>query len=240
LKFWRNDELEAVTAGRLAEYERQTGHKVQPPVPVELLIEQVFDLRLCYDSIDGVPGLSVFGCLSPAKRTVYVNEVYRALFDEKPGLERFTIAHEAGHWDLFEQNTDTATGVLFNGPAQDVVLCRTRSGVPVKFIKGLWMDDDKFEVLSYLQRRKDSPTVASAVDRYASAMLMPRSLLLPAFRAANVRTWPELYAIRDRFQVSITALVIRLERLKQIFVTEEKQLFLGTREEYEGQQRIAF
>jgi len=238
LKFWRNDELDDRTAGHLADYERRTSRKLEPPIPIELIIEHVLDLRLCYDSIHGVPGLSVFGCLSPARKTVFVNQDYRALFDEKPGLERFTIAHEAGHWDLFEQNTDTETGALFSGPAHDVVLCRTRLGVPVKFIKGLWMEDDKFEVLSYLQRKQDSPTVASAVDRYASAMLMPKSLLLPAFRKASVRDWPDLYAIRDKFNVSITALVVRLERLGQIFVTEDKKIFLGTREEYEGQQRL--
>jgi Zn-dependent peptidase ImmA (M78 family) len=240
LRFWSNDALDDHTAGRLAEYERKTGRKVEPPVPVELLAEEVFDLRLSYEPVEGVPGLSVFGCLNPAKRTVYVNTDYRALFTEKPGLERFTVAHEVGHWDLFEQHNDKETGSLFGVPAPEVLNCRTRGGVPAKFIRRLWRGSDAFDVLSFLQSRKDSPTVASAVDRYASAMLMPKSLLLLAFRAANVRDWPDLYAIRDRFQVSITALVIRLERLKQIFVTEDKQIFLGTREEYEGQQRIAF
>ena len=239
--FWSNDALDDRTAGRLAEYERKTGRKVEPPVPVELLAEIVFDLRLSYEPVEGEPGLSVFGCLNPTRRTVYVNTDYRALFDEKPGFERFTIAHEVGHWDLFEQYADKETGALFGGPAPEVLNCRTRGGVPAKFIKRLWhTKPDVFDVLSHLQNRRDSPTVGSAVDRYAGAMLMPKSLLLPAFRAANVTGWHDLYAIRDRFQVSITARVIRLERLKQIFVTEDKQIFLGTREEYEGQQRIAF
>jgi len=240
LKFWRNVELDDITAGRLAEYERMTGRKVAPPVPVELLAEEVFDLRLCYEPVDGVPGLSVFGCLSPARRTVYVNEDFRALFNEKPGLERFTVAHEVGHWDLFEQHSDQKTGLLFGPPASEVLNCRSRGGVPAKFIKGLWCesDNDTFEVLSYLQQRRDAPTVASAVDRYASALLMPKSLLLPAFREANVTSWPDLYELRARFKVSITALVVRLERLKQLFVTEGKQIFLGTREEYAGQQRL--
>jgi hypothetical protein len=39
VKFWRNAELEVHTACRLAEYERKTGRKVEPPVRVELLAE---------------------------------------------------------------------------------------------------------------------------------------------------------------------------------------------------------
>jgi hypothetical protein len=35
-----------------------------------------------------------------AERKIILNEKHLALFKEKPGLERSTIGHEAGHWDV--------------------------------------------------------------------------------------------------------------------------------------------
>jgi hypothetical protein len=239
VKFWRNAELEAHTACRLAEYERKTGRKVEPPVPVEKLAEVLFDLRFSYEPLDVPPGLFVPAALIPDSRMIVVNERHRAVFTEKPGLERFSVGHEVGHWDLFEKDKDTRTGSLFSGTDTDGrVDYRTAGGVPVKFVKGIWSNDGRYEVLSFLQRSCDAPSVASAVERYASALLMPRPLLVSALRGVDVTQWRNLYPIKDRFGVTISALRVRMQRPGLVHVTEEGSIHRQTREEHAGQQQI--
>jgi hypothetical protein len=239
VKFWRNAELEVHTACRLAEYERKTGRKVEPPVRVELLAEVLFDLRLTYEPLDVLPGFFVPAAFCPESKLVVVNERHRAVFTAKPGLERFSVGHEVGHWDLFEKDKDTRTGFLFGRTDADSrVDYRTAGGVPVKFIKGIWSDDGSYQVLSHLQRTCDAPDVASAVNRYASALLMPERLLLPELHGIDTSNWPSLYRIAELFGVTISALTRRLRRLGRLHVTEDGKPFSGTKEEHAGQQRM--
>ncbi len=239
MKFWRNAELEAHTAGRLAEYERKTGRKVEPPVPVESLAEVLFDLRMTYEPFDVLPDFFVPAAFCPESKTVVVNERHREVFTRKPGLERFSVGHEVGHWDLFEKDKDTRTGFLFGHTAADSrVDYRTPSGVPVKFIKGLWTNDGKHEVLSFLQRTCDAPDVASAVNRYAGALLMPKYLLLPIVNGIDATRLSNLYRVAEQFAVTISALTMRLRRLGHTHVTEDGRPFSGTKEEHAGQQRM--
>jgi hypothetical protein len=239
VKFWRNAELEVYTACRLAEYERVTGRKVEPPVPVESLAEVLFDLRLAYEPFDVLPDLFVPAAFCPESKTVVVNERHREVFTRKPGLERFSVGHEVGHWDLFEKDKDTRTGSLFGGSATDGrVNYRTAGGVPVKNVKGIWSNDGRYEVLSFLRRSCDAPDVASAVERYASALLMPRQLLVSALRGIDVTMWRNLYPITRLFGVTISALRVRMQRLGLVHVTEGGSIHRQTREEHAGQLRL--
>lgn len=237
MKFWRNDELESHTAGRLAEYERKTGRAAVLPIPIELIAECLFDLRICYDTIVAPPGHTVLGCFCPGTKTITVNEAHRELFTNKPGLERFTIGHELGHWDLFEQHADRTTGDLFGGGAADArIECRTGSGVLGRYIQNMWTSHDSYELLSFVERAVDNPMVASAVNRFASALLMPKHLLVPA--VAHVDRWRDLYLVAEKFGVSISALRVRLQRLRILHVTDDGKPVKGSKEEYAGQQRI--
>jgi len=240
VKFWRNDELEAHTAARLAEYEQKAVCKVEPPVPVEKVAEKLFDLRFCYEPLEDVPeGLFVPAALLPETKTIIVNERHRPVFAEKPGLERFSVGHEVGHWDLFEKDKDTRTGSLFGAAgAPERVHYRTAGGVPVKYVQGIWSNDGRYEVLSFLQRTCDAPSVASAVERYASALLMPRQLLVSALKGIDVTKWRNLYPVSERFGVTISALRVRMQRLGLVHVTEQGSIHRQTRQEHAGQLRL--
>ena len=50
---------------------------------------------------------------------------------------------------------------------------------------------------------------------------MPAHVLLEAVRNVDILSWPVLYELRDRFQVTITALKVRLERLGLLYVAED-------------------
>ena len=68
-------------------------------------------------------------------------------------------------------------------------------------------------------------------------LLMPSHVLLEAVREVDLLSWPMLYELRDRFQVTITALKVRLERLGLLYVTGDGKLY-PSRQEYEGQIRL--
>ena len=70
-------------------------------------------------------------------------------------------------------------------------------------------------------------------------LLMPTSLLLETIQGVDLLNWPNLYRLRDLFQVTITALTVRLTRLNLLYVADDKQLF-PSRQEYDGQMRLAF
>jgi hypothetical protein len=57
---------------------------------------------------------------------------------------------------------------------------------------------------------QDSPEVRSAVDRYQSALLMPKWLMLEAAERYELTNWPELYRLAEEARVNITNLAVRL------------------------------
>lgn len=237
MKLWRNQEIEDQTLSRLAELERKVGRPVSAPIPVEFIAEQVCHLDFLYDRIVEQPGQCVLGALR--SRTIVVNENHRPAFDSKPGLERFSVGHEIGHWDLYARHADTRTGWLFGEP-ETSQSCRTVSGLIAECIPNLWRDDDSYELIQHLGRGCDSPTEASAVDRYSSALLMPRALLRAFFAGRDIADWRCLYEACEHFGVTISALKARLERLGWIHVTNAGEVFPGSAAEHAGQMKVPF
>src|ERR1700730_18642502 len=100
LKYLKNEVIEEGTARRIREYEAKTDGTVKLPVPIEKIVEQVLGLDFEWDEIEEQPGEQILGGLVAAERKIVLNEKHLSLFKEKPGLERSTIGHEAGHWDI--------------------------------------------------------------------------------------------------------------------------------------------
>jgi hypothetical protein len=62
-------------------------------------------------------------------------------------------------------------------------------------------------------------------EKFASYLLMPVSLLMPAIKGLDLHCWSTLYRLRDLFQVSITALRIRLEEMGYLYLAPNGQLY---------------
>ena len=101
MRILRNQEIEEIAQSRLAEIQQRLGRPLSPPIPIDLIAEQVLGLDFLWEAIDELPGEKVFGGLIAKKRLIVLNENRKGLFAEKPGLERSTKGHEMGHWDLF-------------------------------------------------------------------------------------------------------------------------------------------
>lgn len=240
LKFLRNEVIDEVTACRIRQYEAMTGETVAFPVPIEKVVEQVLGLDFDWDEIEEGPGEQILGGLHVASRTIYLNSKHVRLFEEKPGLERSTIGHEAGHWDIDIDRAHlahpTLTGIDL-GP--HVVHRHSRnSDLLIKVLDRALKDDRAYRLYKKLTDGQDAPEVRSAVDRYQSALLMPAWLVREAQARYDLTSWPDLFRLAGEAQVNITNLVVRLQRLKLIYVPEGSRTIYRSEDDYRGQGRL--
>lgn len=93
------------------------------------------------------------------------------------GRERFSVAHETGHWLLHR-------GRSFQ--------CR---------------------VADFVENYASDRQAEKEADEFASHLLMPTDIFLPAIRALNIPSLPKLQGIANEFEVSLQAVSIRMATL---------------------------
>jgi hypothetical protein len=187
------------------------GSPLSPPLSAEHILDVALADELgsvLWEVLPEAPGTTVLGCLDQSSKTIILNESRRSLLLDTPGLINTTIAHEIGHWQLHADRSHTGQTML-----------------------------PGFESLS-------PPDTQSATDywdeknahRFMGNLLMPHELLCPPALEEGLSNWRGLYVLREQFDVTITALKIRLEELGFTYVDENGK-FHGSRAEAAGQQR---
>lgn len=197
--FPRKREAHEIAADHwLAKHEAVTGCKVELPVPVEAIVEHTAGLSILWEPIPEPEDAMILGALSPRTKTIVLNETHLNLLSEVMGPERFTLAHELGHWVYDAENPDQLS--LDIGGGGDDVFCYHREH------KGLEETAQIREINA---------------NGFAAALLLPKSLLkgvdvgdvLKSFRS-TAHSWG----------VSQTTLRIRLEKLGLIDDTDAAML----------------
>jgi hypothetical protein len=235
----RNQEIEEIAQARLTELQRQLGRPLSPPIPIDLIAEKVLGLDFLWEAIDELPGEKIFGGLIAKKRLIVLNENRKGLFAEKPGLERSTKGHEMGHWDLFIDKGSLDHPTLFNVDGNGPFAFRSSPAGDVAIIKRMNEDPEGRELLRKIQSRADEPDEARAVNRYAAALSMPLDLIRAEALKIDRTQWPNLYELVKKFDVTISALTIRLEQLGLLYVDENRRLY-ESREGGTGQMTLGF
>ena len=241
VKFIRNTVIEEVTARRVREYEALTGHGVTFPVPLEQIVERVLGLTFDWDVIEEQPGELILGGLVAEKRKILLNEKHVDTFQSKPGLERSTIGHEAGHWDV-----DIDRGALLHPslPGMEtkphiVMRHSSKTDAMVKVLNRAIAGDERCrDLYRKLHEGQDSPEVRSIVDRYQSALLMPEWLVREAQLRYDFTRWPNLYTFADECKVNISNLVVRLQRLGLLYILPGTKKLYRSKDEYSGQGNL--
>lgn len=240
--FISNAQAEERAEERVAEYERRFGQIQEPPVPIERMLDHVFNLGILWEVIETESGLNPLAGIRPRDRLIVLNEGRRDLFDKNPGLLHFTYGHEVGHWDL---HVDQATldHPSFEGFEPDGAFQhhRTPGGMVEVLVSQLHKMGlsvtEIHEAVSEVTRGMDTFFEARQVNRYAGALLMPRSLILRSVEGVDLTTWRTLYNLRERFQVTISALTIRLQNLGLLHIAEDRTIH-RSRAEYMGQMKL--
>ena len=240
LKYMRTRVIDEVTAMRIRQYEDLTGVPVSLPVPIEKIIERILGLDFDWDEIEEQPGEQILGGLIPEQRRIVLNAKHVELFEAKPGLERSTIGHEAGHWDIDIDRTSlhhptfpgmTLTSHVVKRNAQN-------SDLLVEVLNRAAYDDRFYSLYRQLTAGEDSPEVKSAVDRYQSSLLMPAWLMREAVGRYDRTRWPDLYELAREAQVNISNLTVRLQRLDLLYIPEGTKDLYRNRDEWTGQKQL--
>ena len=223
MKFYRNAAIEERAEQRIAELEALLGRAVEPPIPLELIAEHMLGLDILWEEIEELPGELIYGGLRMEEKLIVLNEKRRGLFEEKPGLERSTKGHEMGHWDLFGTKDQPGQLVMFEEDTRFVR--RSSPAGDLRVMRALIKTPEGQELLRQIQKRADDPDEARAVNRYAAALSMPKRLITEEALKVDRRSWPPLYRLAERFEVSITALKVRLQQLNLLYLDDRGRLF---------------
>jgi hypothetical protein len=237
VKYFSYKEIEDRAENRVLEYSRKFEAIKEPPVPIDQIIELLFGLTISWEEIDDNQTIPVWGGLRPTTKEIVLNEKHLAVFKEKPGLERFTKGHELGHWDLFIDKSYLDHPVLPGFNKTDFFINRTAQKGLVQLVRDVLIDHDAYKVLKKHLSKIDPPYLATAVDKYASVISMPCFLLTPIAKDLNLKHWPSLYELAKLFDVTISALTVRLQQLKLIFISKDNSIH-NSKEEYYGQGNL--
>lgn len=179
-------------AGVLRRYTADTGWAPALPVPVEDIIERVFDLRILWQVIPEPSGSQILGALDPSAKTICLNETHAESVLSRIGPLNFTYAHELGHW-LYDAD-DPNQLQLLNGTSQK--FCRDMRSV---------VDADHLREVN--------------ANKFAAHLLLPEDLVREAI--AEVPPGAPLASLAKEWGVSVRTLEIRIDDELGIGTTAE-------------------
>ena len=149
----------------LGEYGLARGVSITAPIPVEQLLEFHLGLSLDFDDLHGRLGIpltgdepDVLGALWVDSREVFVDQSLDP--EDRPWLEgryRYTLGHEVGHWQLHRDQLGVSAGQgsLFSRESEPTIVCR---------------------------KSQAKERIEWQADYFASVLLMPRALVMAAWR----------------------------------------------------------
>ncbi len=206
--YYRWEDVEILASRLHRQLGALRGEPVELPIDVDAVGEQLLGLSWLYEPIPEPPGTTIFAALHPEQRLVVLNERHVETFGRNEGLERFTKAHELGHWVLHARRSpplgadspsSAAGGAVreyrLNGPPSD--LPAAAGGCPAS----RWMPPSE----RHWQEKH--------ANWFAAALLMPPQPLRQAAACVEIASWRGRYTLAGRCGVSITALNARLRQL---------------------------
>lgn len=187
--------IAAAADGVIAGYEAKVKRRVQPPIPVENIIERGLELRLGFADLRKNLKLDdVLGATFVKKKMICVDQSLAEYQNE--GRLCFTFAHETGHWVLHRKLVDQAcrTGVM--RAATRLRPNKPESTGHVEFVSDLdrTKRPDGFGVVSpndfkqyrggfiFCRIRDAKEPIEWQADYFASCLLMPEGAVRDAFR----------------------------------------------------------
>lgn len=196
-RFIKLSEMESITEKILTE----VGYSLDcTGVPSAVLIDEIIEFRykldisweeishFCQDDL-------TMAAIIPKERKIILNDSCKNIFEEKMGTLNFTMAHELGHWVLHVEDKQNRQTELAFDNINDTFYCRSFS---------------------------EKPPIEYQADMFAGCLLMPKPVITQMVNLLKetcpVIKFPQLYRMRDLFQVSISALKVRLHELNLLYI----------------------
>lgn len=208
--YLRADEIERRANELITKYEMNHG-RISAPVPVEKIAEHLLDLTLEWNKIPENGSEIIFAGLDPLQKKVIFNERRKDFYEKTDGLYNTVLAHEIGHWVLHIDASHRGNQLtLLPG-----------TGVASKFI--------------YRSTGPSKPIEWQA-HSFMGYLVLPHKLLKHYIEDEDLCDWGTLYDIKETFDVTISALTTRLQRMGLIYV-EDRQIY-PCKAIFKGQHRL--
>lgn len=191
-------EIERCANDLIQKYEERYG-SIPIPVPVERITEDIVDLVLEWGNIPENSSEVILAGLDTMQKKVIFNERRKNYYDDYGGLYNTVLAHEVGHWVLHVDAADLGLQPLLPG-----------TEIAPQFI--------------YRSTGPKKPIEWQA-HTFMGYLLLPYRLLRSYVETEDLCNWSSLYYLRDKFDVTISALVIRLEKMGLIYVDDDKKIY---------------
>jgi len=161
VKYLRPEKIESTALAVIAGYARQFGITVAPPIPVDEIVESHQGLYLRLDDLQALArDRKALGSLRVRAKEIAVDlSLDPQVHPEREGRYHFTVAHEAGHWELHRHLVAShAQSSLVMGDADSSIICRAGG------------NSDRKEWQA---------------NQFAAYLLMPKDMVFEAWRACR-------------------------------------------------------
>jgi hypothetical protein len=172
VKYLSKEIIEQNADELLSAFFKERCQRLEAPIPVEDILEQHLGLSLDFDDLESIFGIpDVLGALWVDRREVFIDQ---SLDPEehpyKEGCYNFSLGHEIGHWELhrhFLKTADSQIAMFTDTDIPPAVICR----------------------ISQAKER-----IEWQADYFSSCLLMPRQLVLNAWRIRHGHLEPMFYS----------------------------------------------
>lgn len=166
-------------------------------IDIDYLIEFEYDLNIEWKDIDYLSDEDneVLAAIHPKSKMILMNETKKNLFEEKIGTMNFSKAHELGHWVLHVTEEENYEQLIFT-------------------------DNDRF----YCRARFKNNPIEIQANMFAASLLMPKTLIqdyINNLKSYKRVSFGDLYHLKDKLEVSISALVRRITDLELLHITAD-------------------
>lgn len=234
VRYLSEEAIERDAEKLLAEYAEARRVVLQPPIPVEDIVEKHLRLSIEFDDLHkllGVPQIGaepdIFGAIWIDEREIYIHErLDPEVWPSIEGRYRFTLAHEGGgHWRLHRRHVAISRWQARSSGdiTKPSVICRSSQAreriewqadfyaacmlMPRSLIYGVWYQQFGDTSPRILKRRRGGPAdKIDALDTHATLARQERKR-----DDQVVEDYCRPFA--KRFNVSPIAMRIRLEKL---------------------------
>jgi hypothetical protein len=202
----------------LQEWSYQRQEQLTVPIDIDRFINEHLNIPVLYGELEtlgeGVPLAKATDPSIQEPCRITVNEdLVDTVFAEYPGLERTTLAHEAGHCVFHVNHSRAAQLEMPFGESEPP---------PVHYAVQELIDPESMAKLHALIPDKDHWWREWQAHTFMRYILMPKALILEEVALAATLDWPTLYRLRSYFDVTISALAVHLQELRCISIDNKR------------------
>jgi hypothetical protein len=216
-RFLKEKDIADIAWQSLQEWSNGNQEAIKLPIDIDRFINEHLKIPILYALIehrpDGIPLARTNHPSIDEPCRITVNEgLLGSFFAMTPGLERTTLAHEAGHCVLHVDHSRSA---------QLELLLETPNVPNSHFISTNVTEPDSYDAFRAKFTDEDQWWREWQAHAFMRHILMPKSLLLPELVLRPTLNWPALFDLRDQFDVTISAIIFHLRTLKYIWVADQ-------------------